>query len=300
MDLSCHETRKGDKLQMLNASLIRENSIFFIETSCMGYLSSRLACSVESAARANQDRQVFVLFSSSVSAATLNSTSILRTLQRSYKNLKFVRVLIKDLVKNTPIHSFVHKLNKFQLDKRTPRILKFLLLYKFGGIYLSFDVIVAKKFDLCDTWFVKDTPQTYSVDMFAFSRSKVGKKLAEAALRLLVEPLVSLEENWSYDTTSIISQIVVLNTFGINATSCKELGFEVYEPDKFYPLNFYERDAYFWVGEQKVMKKKDVYTYHTYYRFTKHRILTSMSFYGKIAQLYCPVTFKYYNKNFGS
>lgn len=183
MDLSCHETRKGDKLQMLNASLIRENSIFFIETSCMGYLSSRLACSVESAARANKDRQVFVLFSSSVSAATLNSTSILRTLQRSYKNLKFVRVLIKDLVKNTPLHSFVHKLNKFQLDKRTPRILKFLLLYKFGGIYLSFDVIVAKRFDLCDTWFVKDTPQTYSVDMFAFSRSKVGKKLAEAALR---------------------------------------------------------------------------------------------------------------------
>ncbi|XP_022834182.1 lactosylceramide 4-alpha-galactosyltransferase-like [Spodoptera litura] len=304
--LSCHESRKGDNLGLLDLSMVQENSIFFLETSCLGDLSSRLACSVESAARANRNRKIYVLFSSPVSAGALNPRAILNTLQESYSNLKFARILIKDFAKNTSLHSFINKLDKRDLDQRVSRILKFLVLYKFGGMYLSFDVIVAKKFDLCDSWFVKDTPYTYSADMFAFSKSEAGKKLAEAAVntqwvfsRLLEDPLMSTPENWSYDTTSIISHLVALNTFGINATLCKELGFQVYEPDKFYPLNFYQRAAYFSLGEQNIAKKKNVYTYHTFYRFTKHIIVSPLSFYGKIARNYCPITFRHYRENFG-
>ncbi|CAH0696327.1 unnamed protein product [Spodoptera exigua] len=183
--VSCHESRKGDNLGLLDPRTVAENSTFFIETSCLGDLSSRYACAVESAAKANPDRQIYVLFSSPVPRAALEEKAIINVLDESYNNIKFARVLIKDLVKETPLQSYVYRLDKKDLDERVPRILKFLTLYKFGGIYLSFDVIVAKQFDLCDSWFVKDTPKTFSSDMFAFSRNKVGKKLADTALRYL-------------------------------------------------------------------------------------------------------------------
>lgn len=179
---TCHMSREGDTLELLRSNVtMSEDSIFFHETSCRGDLTSRQACAVESAAKAHPNHQINVFFTSAVSEETLNSGCV-RTLLNNYQNVKLARVLIRDFANGTPIAQRVEHMPNEEINIHVSKIMKFLTLYKYSGIYLSLDVIVARKLELWKNWAVKESPHTLSSEMFAFSKNKAGRKLARYAL----------------------------------------------------------------------------------------------------------------------
>lgn len=68
---------------------------------------------------------------------------------RQYRNVEFKYVNIKDFAKNTPLERWIlsDKLShsKFAVS-HTSDVLRYLLLYKYSGLYLDMDVIVTSPF----------------------------------------------------------------------------------------------------------------------------------------------------------
>lgn len=106
--------------------------------------TNRQACAVESAARRNPDRDIFVLFPSQVGFSELYSSSIMHSL-RLYRNVYLRRVNYQNYGLSTPAEELLASDRIFQssfLTETLSDILRFVTLYKFGGIYLDTDTIV--------------------------------------------------------------------------------------------------------------------------------------------------------------
>lgn len=130
-------------------------SIFFHETSCsvdgIAKLDSRQACAIESAARANPNRDVFVLFTSPVGFredATV-SEPFFRALQL-YPNIYVRNLDLWNYTRGTPVHEWMQTDKLFSsryIVAHTSDLLRLVTMFKFGGIYLDLDVVVQKSFD---------------------------------------------------------------------------------------------------------------------------------------------------------
>lgn len=182
---SCHfhKTDKDVLPLLLRSTSFPPKSIFFHETSCRGGLSYRQACVVESAALAHPNHQINVLFTSPVLRDYFEQ-STMKTLLDSYSNVRFLRVHIKSYAEGTPLGHAVTQLTDDQLHVHIARVMRYLTMYKYSGIYLGLDVIVGKSLaELSKNWVVRETPETLSTDMFAFSENPAGRKLAEISLR---------------------------------------------------------------------------------------------------------------------
>lgn len=184
-DVSCHYVIEGDSLQVVDGNFTPKNPIFFHETSCRGVLNSRQACSVESAARAHPDREIYVLFSSPVSKTAFQQVTF--ELLQKFPNIKFKRVHIVDYAKETPIEELVASgaLNRTRWPiSHTSDFLRFLTLYKWGGLYLDLDVMVMKNLDgLPKSWAARENDAFVASSALAFGADDVGKMVAYAALR---------------------------------------------------------------------------------------------------------------------
>ncbi|XP_026301733.1 lactosylceramide 4-alpha-galactosyltransferase, partial [Apis mellifera] len=126
-----------------------DKNIFFHETSCFDknglILNARQACAIESAAKMNPNMNVYLLFLSP-SKISKQSKKIFEQLQ-AYPNIRIRRVKFQNYVKNTPLDVW-YKMDILKKSK-WPRIqmadiLRFLTLWKYGGIYLDLDVVVIR------------------------------------------------------------------------------------------------------------------------------------------------------------
>lgn len=188
-DVSCHYKMTEDALEPVNKQFAPlSNSIFFHETSCRGGLNSRQACSIESAARAHPDREIYVLFSSPVNKLSLEDVSI--DLLKKFSNIKFRRVHIVEYAKETPIEKLVANgaLNRTRWPiSHTSDVLRFLTLYKWGGVFLDLDMVVAKPLDnLPKNWAARENDVYVASSVLAFYRDDIGRMVADAVLRCVV------------------------------------------------------------------------------------------------------------------
>lgn len=106
--------------------------------------TNRQACAIESAARWNRERDIFVLFPSQVGFSELYSSSIMQSL-RSYANIYFRRVNFQNYCLSTPAEALMASDKIFQssfLTETLSDILRFVTLHRFGGVYLDTDTIV--------------------------------------------------------------------------------------------------------------------------------------------------------------
>ncbi|PZC77737.1 hypothetical protein B5X24_HaOG203037 [Helicoverpa armigera] len=294
----CHVSRENDVLELVTEKTkIPLNSIFFHHTSCTIDLSSRQACAIESAAKTNPERQINVLFISSIEEDTLRNGS-LSTILDKYKNVKLRRVLISDYASRTPLESTVANISVDNdiLFAQMSKIMKYLTLYKYSGIYLSFDVIVARNLDLRPNWVVKSSPASLSADMFAFSNDTVGRKLANGAMGFLKSELLNKElDFWSYNAPSALTHLLSRwcttdQVEQMTSNVCQDIA--VHDPKMFYPIDFHDRKQYFENVDWEEWKKKEIYTYFIYEQFTKYSLVPPLSLYGRIANEYCPLTYE--------
>lgn len=186
-NISCHYVYENDVLPSAEDKnfLPRPNSIFFHETSCRGDLNPRQACAIESAARAHPRRLVYVMFSAPVSHVVYQR-SIFGELRR-FPNVRFARVHIKDYAKNTPLEAMVASepsdKSKWRVE-HTSDVLRYLTLYKWGGVYLDTDMLVVKSLTtLGHNWVAREDNELVNAAAIAISMDHLGRKLAKAIIK---------------------------------------------------------------------------------------------------------------------
>lgn len=185
-DISCHRKNYGDSLLRLESNFTPpQKSIFMHETSCRGGLNSRQACAVESAARAHPDWHVHMLFSGPVSSYALRRSCLAKLLR--YGNVRLFRIQLEEYAKGTPVQSLVET-SPFEKTtwkvEHTSDVLRYLTLYKFGGVYMDSDVIVVKSFDtLASNWAARESGYAVDSGLMSLSRDALGRQVAEASIQ---------------------------------------------------------------------------------------------------------------------
>ncbi|KAJ8729850.1 hypothetical protein PYW07_016888 [Mythimna separata] len=177
---------EGDALpsaEDLNFTPKLNSSLFFHKTSYKGELDAQEACSVEAAARAHPQQEIYVLFSAPVPDHELK-TGCFAKLHR-FPNVKFLRVHIAEYSKGTVVHPIL--LNDLKESRypiqHTADILRMLTLNKWGGRSLESDMVVVKSLDeLPPNWIVKQGEKFVAPGIMSFSKDEVGTNITNSIL----------------------------------------------------------------------------------------------------------------------
>lgn len=181
-NITCHYLTEGDSLpDSFDVIKSEDKNIFFVETSCQGGVNSRQACSVESAARQNPEWQINLIFAGPVSAQKLHN-SVLANLV-AIPNVKVSRALLSKLVKETSTLEVKELLqrSKYRVSHASD-IYRYLILYKYPGVYLDLDMIVSRPFGTLARDFAGREAQNIVASWaLGFSNSPTGRKIARIA-----------------------------------------------------------------------------------------------------------------------
>lgn len=185
-DVQCHLEKSYNLPIANNFSFSSPKQIFFHEISCKMGLNSREACAIESAARNNPNWNINVFFLGPPSDLFLEST--VYKLLKKKSNIHFYRVDVIDFVKDTPIENLLTSeiihINKNWCLESLAGMIRYLALYKYGGMYLDLDVITVKSFDsLPVNWVAKQDSELYGNAAFSLSSNGVGRTVAEDIIR---------------------------------------------------------------------------------------------------------------------
>lgn len=95
-------------------------------------------------------KKVFVMFLTKTNSVHLIKSKLVDSLE-AYKNVNFKFINIRQFAKGSPLESWLLTGKLDNSSFKTPHtsdVLRFLTLYKFGGIYLDLDVFVIKSTSL--------------------------------------------------------------------------------------------------------------------------------------------------------
>ena len=131
-------TRHQQLKNILNLEINSGQNIFFVETSgavnadALAQITSRHACSVESAALANPNSTVFMIFSEK---SKMLKTKILEAL-KEYNNILFVRLKLEEFSQGSIIESWIASgkiYNSSYIKENFSNVLRLLLLQRFSN-----------------------------------------------------------------------------------------------------------------------------------------------------------------------
>ncbi|XP_037044794.1 lactosylceramide 4-alpha-galactosyltransferase-like [Bradysia coprophila] len=169
-------------------------NIFFHETTCSSsglvHLNSRQACAIESAARLNPDRHVYVLFASPVGFR--DDSHLPKTIEalKTYPNVHLRNNNLWRYVQDTPLEAWLSDGALFEskyLHEHMSDVLRYVTLYKFGGMYLDLDVVVQRNFDdLGKNFAGDDSDIAIGCGVMHFDTDQLGRELSEECLRFLL------------------------------------------------------------------------------------------------------------------
>lgn len=302
-------------------------SIFFHETSChrpkrkrqrpdsqynMLQLTARQACAIESAALHNPNFQVFVLFagptyrhygnssSSSASGSSGNQRHqpIIDAIL-SYKNVHLRQLNLWRYAAGTPIEEWLKDGRLFRssyLFSHISDFLRFLTLYRYGGIYLDMDVVMLRS--------MEDVPPNYTgaesnthlaAGVMSLAPTGFGHEIAEACLQDFQKNFDG--SDWGNNGPGVITRVAqkICDTKDIalmleDRKRC--LGFKVFDRNAFYAVPWKHWRHFFepQLLEQTLAHTKDSFLVHVWNKHSKQLAIKvgSSTAYGKYAEQHCP------------
>lgn len=277
-------------------------TIFFIITTRFEnnflMLKPREACSIESAARNNPNWSVvvYVLDATSTNAEGSNTAAL-----KTYPNIKIILTTLPNLVTDTiaAFWSISGPLSQSQyVTLHRSDFLRFVLLWKYGGVYLDTDVITLKSFEsLPHNFAVAFNGQWIDSAVISFTSNNFGHHVAGMTLRTfmgLYEP-----ESSSFTSPQVLTT-VAQELCGTNRTvemipdNCYEL--EILRPVTFYPINFKQISILF--DEEHVQtvlaELNESYGVHLWAGTTEKLVMKvgDKSALGLLAERNCPNVYK--------
>lgn len=262
----------------------------------------RLACSIESAARKNPERNVILFFASSKRFKALKITPLVDAVLL-YSNVFFDSVNLTKLSLGTPLEDIMRsnkiKKSRFPIEHLADAI-RLLLLWKYGGTYIDTDVIVRRSFDTVPSNFICSEYKGFPNGVMGFNHNEDGMEI----VKLLMEEFASTYDpkGWAANGPHVITRVVkrlcgsdVISDI-VKMKICK--GFSFLKREECYAVRWME-----WKDlmtddprlTEKVMNKfNESLTVHFYNHLSKNHILKTRSNapYIQLARKYCPEVFK--------
>lgn len=140
---------------------------------------------IESAAKRNPIKAIYVLFNGPLTATGLAQSPIVFLAQ--LPNVHFARVHLKKYAKGTVLEELVSRRKNHRSKwpvQHTADLTRLLTLYKFGGISLDTDVLVIKKLkNLGKNWVVGRDGDHISSAAMAIGNDELGRKIINKLLK---------------------------------------------------------------------------------------------------------------------
>lgn len=305
--IACYRLHDKSLPEITETEPRKGKSIFFHETSCNSYIEGKItifprqACAVESAALLNPGYDVYLLFTSPgiIKYEDTQSDRIINALS-SYKNVNIRHLDYENYTKDTPVEN-LYRDGKVEASlyarSHASDVLRYLSLWKYGGIYLDLDVIVIKPLqDLPPNYAGSESENNVAAGVINFSPDGRGHGFAQKCLEDLHRNFRG--KDWGYNGPGVITRLLK-NLCGAKKAKdmlkkdCK--GFKVYPPEVFYPVEWWNWKMYF---DSKYNKKMLNITRNSYviHVWNKHSVNTKIKInsevpYSIFAKKYCPKVF---------
>ncbi|CAG9767261.1 unnamed protein product [Ceutorhynchus assimilis] len=254
----CHYIESKDSLPDISDASIKEGqAIFFHETSCSSYMkgkisvTARQACAVESTARMNPDREIYLLYASPGNYIFENTESdrFLKELME-YPNINIYHVDMNRYLKGSPVEDLWKK-EKMRYSQyaqsHTSDVLRFLTLWKYGGIYLDLDVIITKNLDDLGTDFSGvESATSVAAGILGFNATGKGHDYVTSCLQDLQNTFKG--HDWGWNGPGTITRLLkklcgVTKVNDMVGKTCQ--GFKIYPPDEFYAIPYWNWKLFF-------------------------------------------------------
>ncbi|XP_052899434.1 lactosylceramide 4-alpha-galactosyltransferase-like [Anopheles moucheti] len=282
-------------------ALHRYSSIYFIETSApfkhVVTIEPRQACAIESAARANPRRKVIVLFASWKEITDPGRVRFpgLPTLAQ-LPNVHFRWLNLERFAQGTPVEQVIRSDKLYQRAdgaEYLSEILRLVLLYKYGGIYLDLDVVTLKTLNFYNpNFFGAETPRLVGSSVIGLERHGYGQTFAERCLNNFkyFENQTNVRNGSFLLTYQIVQACEKLSLEEVIDGGCGGL-LEVYTQSFFHPFDVTNVNIMFDSGQleeakRRISKAMIVHMLHRTSR--KLPVVGKMTGYQMIAKTYCP------------
>lgn len=175
------------------------NSVFFVETNQeTSLLPPRVMCALESAARHNPDRQIYHIAQMDMEVKEYESV-----LNR-YPNIKLLQRNFYDLIKDSPVESIYNnnlKGTSYQLENFSD-IMRLMVLFFFGGVYLDTDVISLKELPTDKNFLIPFRPNYINFAVAGFKPRHPFIYEALSSMALDFQP-----EQWAYNGPDLVTRV---------------------------------------------------------------------------------------------
>lgn len=298
--IKCYDLKVENVIQNLETSEVAINrSIFFVETSCHNEefnINPRQACAIESAAKMNPNFEVYLLIPSPVTS--LEGMKDYFKKLASYPNFKIRYINMTTFFTKTPLeHWYLSGNLKYSYwpQSHASDVLRYTLLWKFGGIYMDLDVVIMRSLEQVTNFAGAESLSAVAAGIMSFSHNH---KISSLTINDLLNNFRGYD--WGWNGPGVITRSLQKYCGDCKVKHMLEKGCEdfiVFPPSAFYPIPWEEWAKYFTLDEEiytKVMDQiKDSYAIHVW---NKHSVKTKVTIgskqpYGVIAQKYCPMVY---------
>nr|CAI5858347.1 unnamed protein product [Callosobruchus analis] len=302
--LYCYRICSNTLTDISEETPVKGKSIFFHETSCNSFfngkttITARQACAVESAAKMNPGMGVHLLFTSPgrLKFEGDESDDILRALL-SYENVKLLHVNFDDYTKDTPVEELYKSglLDDSEYaQSHASDVLRYLTLWKYGGIYLDLDVIVVRSLEeLAHNYAGCESDRNVAAGVMSFSPDGLGHQLAKTCLEDLRDNFDG--RDWGNNGPGVITRLLrrICGTQQAKDMITKDCqGFQVYPPDRFYAVPWTKWHMYFDENATRTVfnMSKNSYIIHVWNKHSQveELPLDSEAAYMVYAKKFCP------------
>ncbi|XP_026324757.1 alpha-1,4-N-acetylglucosaminyltransferase-like isoform X2 [Hyposmocoma kahamanoa] len=276
-DLDCY-FRDEENLPFANDhDFLSRKQIFFHETSCKGGLDSRQACAIESAAKVNRDWDINVFFVGPPSPMFLNSF-VYKVLSQT-NNINFYRVIISKFKDDTPMRHLMPTDKKYNL-RNIAEMLRFLTLYKYGGVYLDLDLISVRSLGAFPpNWVAKLSSGTLAAGALGLAKDDVGRTISGQIIQnfnKLYDPTLWNQLSKGVLTHSLRDVCATKSVGKMSNQTCPDLYFA---PGELNPPHTYGHNI--WNNRsRRIAAPRD-------------------SLLANLARQFCPVTYQMHGDKFG-
>ncbi|KAJ9587821.1 hypothetical protein L9F63_018745, partial [Diploptera punctata] len=224
------------------------NNIMFVETSCLvkkanatrKVMSLRQTCSIESAARMNPDADVYLLHSCPIE---FNPDEPVTQLLK-YTNIKFWSFSLHTLMSGTPLQAWDYNAalggSQWPLEHSSD-VVRFVLLWKYGGIYMDLDFVVIKSMDSLEENFVCiETEKSLGSSVIKMDSENTGHKLATICVEQLAKDFRG--DAWAHNGPQRITDCLqaLCHTQKLSDVDPKECNVTIYNSSVFFPVAYWE------------------------------------------------------------
>ncbi|XP_064120791.1 lactosylceramide 4-alpha-galactosyltransferase-like [Macrobrachium nipponense] len=265
--------------------------VVLLEGYGSSWLKPRVLCSVESAARAHPDIPVTLLMTS----RNVSDTALLQALKTEFPNLQLLHLEVDHLFRDSILEYWYKERmweHSYWPKSHFNDILRWLILERYGGIYLDLDALVLRSLSSLPNSAGLESDKWVAAGVLKFSP---GHDVIRGCIERIAEHFDGTV--WGANGPEVLTEVLV-HTCALRLPSgetpkCKDV--KVMSPRAFYPIPWWDWKRYVTENEdlsRELLNDESVFALHVWNLHTQNTKVDLMSNqpYASAARVLCPTT----------